>query len=216
MVSAPGYGQRAIYDLGTASADAGRMELDVFDLKPANLKLAGQVLDMDDKPVAGVNVNFPETASPMATRAPTAMEIPLRACLRRRGANFGQRPEFVRQHFSGRRRHERRAAARSNFRQLARRHDTQAQRHGDGRRRQTRRRRASGGVSVNTDPRWIKTDSNGAFNLNWSLESWQLQNGGALLVARDTARNLAASRGVGGGNHEPRREIETGPTLTGW
>ena len=56
-VSAPGYGQKRIYDVG-ASAEAGRMELDPFELKPANLKLAGQVLDADDKPVAGVYVNL--------------------------------------------------------------------------------------------------------------------------------------------------------------
>ena len=55
VVSAPGCGQKMLNNVN-ASAEAGRMELDPFELKPANLKLAGQVLDADDKPVAGVNV----------------------------------------------------------------------------------------------------------------------------------------------------------------
>jgi protocatechuate 3,4-dioxygenase beta subunit len=41
--------------------------------------------------------------------------------------------------------------------------------------------------------RWIKTATNGAFNLTWSLQSWQLQNGGAMLVFRDLARDLAGT-----------------------
>ena len=41
---------------------------------------------------------------------------------------------------------------------------------------------------------WRKTATNGAFSLSWSLQPWQSQSGGgALLVARDPARNLAAS-----------------------
>jgi hypothetical protein len=42
-------------------------------------------------------------------------------------------------------------------------------------------------------PRWTRTATNGAFNLTWSLQSWQLQNGGAMLVFRDPARNLAGT-----------------------
>ena len=52
VVSAPGYGQKQLHNLDI-SADAIRQELDPVELKPANLKLAGQVLDADDKPVAG-------------------------------------------------------------------------------------------------------------------------------------------------------------------
>ena len=44
--------------MSKASADAGRQELDPAELSPANLKLAGQVLDADDKPVAGIYVNL--------------------------------------------------------------------------------------------------------------------------------------------------------------
>ena len=41
--------------------------------------------------------------------------------------------------------------------------------------------------------RWTKTATNGAFSLTWSLQPWQMQSGGALLVVRDTVRNLAAT-----------------------
>ena len=37
-----------------------------MELKPANLKLAGQVLDADDKPVAGANVNLNGEGQPNA------------------------------------------------------------------------------------------------------------------------------------------------------
>ena len=51
LVSARGYGQESLFDVA-ASAEAG-IELDPFELKVANLTLAGQVLNADDKPVAG-------------------------------------------------------------------------------------------------------------------------------------------------------------------
>jgi hypothetical protein len=44
------------------------------------------------------------------------------------------------------------------------------------------------------DSLWRKTATNGAFNLTWSLQPWQMQSGGgALLVARDPLRNVAAT-----------------------
>ena len=57
IVSAPGYGQQQLQNLDI-SAEPGRQELDPVELKPANLKLAGQVLDVDDNPVAGCNVSL--------------------------------------------------------------------------------------------------------------------------------------------------------------
>src|SRR5208283_2949322 len=57
IVSAPGYGQRQLQNLDIF-ADAIRQELDTVELKLANLKLAGQVLDADDKPVASCYVNL--------------------------------------------------------------------------------------------------------------------------------------------------------------
>jgi hypothetical protein len=57
VVSAPGYGPKSLPDL-KISAGPGRQELEPVELKPANLQIAGQVVDADDKPVAGVRVNL--------------------------------------------------------------------------------------------------------------------------------------------------------------
>jgi hypothetical protein len=48
--------------------------------------------------------------------------------------------------------------------------------------------------SFNSPVPWKKTGTNGAFNLTWQLEPYQVQSGGgALLVALDRARNLAST-----------------------
>ena len=56
-VSAPGYGLKSLHNL-KISADPGRQELDPVELKPDNLRVAGQVVDADDQPVAGVRVDL--------------------------------------------------------------------------------------------------------------------------------------------------------------
>jgi hypothetical protein len=40
---------------------------------------------------------------------------------------------------------------------------------------------------------WVKTGTNGEYSLTWSLQPWQMQNGGAHLVFLDKARNLAGT-----------------------
>ena len=193
-VSAPGYGQKAIYDVGAASADAGRMELEPFDLKPANLKLAGQVLDRDDKPVAGVTVMLNGDGQPNGnTRSDREGKFHFeRVCegpvqvsansqstygnilaeggdtnvVLRLGQTIGASQGVITHKLKG----------------------TVTDAEG--------KPVAGAQLAVfpfNPDPRWIKSDSNGAFSLTWSLQPYQLQNGGALLVAREAARNLAAS-----------------------
>jgi hypothetical protein len=193
-VSAPGYGQRTVSDVA-ASADAGRLELDPFDLKPANLKLAGQVLDNDDKPVAGANVNMSGDGQPNGNARTDregkfhfehVCEGPVRIQANNQGsfgnvsAEGGDTNVIVRlgQNYgtaqSGTVTHKLKGMV------------TDA----DG------KPAAGAQLAVfpsNGDPHWIRSDSNGAFNLTWSLQPWQMQNGGGMLVARDTARNLAAS-----------------------
>ena len=136
--------------------------------------------------------------------------IPLRACLRRPGSNLGQQPEFVRQRFGGRRRHERRSAARPNLQQLPWFHGAQTERHGDGRRRQTRRRRAGGGVSV----QWFGLDKN---RDQRRVQPHLVAPAVANAVGRGAAGGPRPGPQSGGhgrvarGHDEPRREIETGP-----
>jgi len=55
-VSAPGYGGKLVNI--AESDEAKRVEIEPVQLRPANLKLAGQVLDAEDKPVSGAHVSL--------------------------------------------------------------------------------------------------------------------------------------------------------------
>ena len=193
VLSVPGYGQKSMNDV-EASAEAGRMELDPFDLKPANLKLAGQVLDADDKPVVGANVNLYGEGQPNANartdrqgrfRFEHVCEGPVQISANhqnsfgnvsaeggdtdvvlRLGQTFGNSPGSTAHKLKG-------TVTDAGGKPMA-------------------------GAQVAVFPafnglRWTKSTTNGAFSLTWSLQPWQMQSGVALLVARDPARNLAAS-----------------------
>ena len=115
IVSAPGYGQKQLYNFDV-SADAGRQELDPVELKLANLKLAGQVLDADNNPVAGCYVNLNGDGQPNANvrtdrNGRFAFEHVCEGTVRL-SANYQQ---TLRQHFRRRRRHECRFAAGPNL-----------------------------------------------------------------------------------------------------
>ena len=64
-VSAPGYGEETVNDVNT-SVEGGRMELDPVELKLASLKLAGQVFDSDDQPLADAKVYLSGQGQPNA------------------------------------------------------------------------------------------------------------------------------------------------------
>ncbi len=194
VVSAPGYGQRQMQNLDV-SADAGRQELDPVELKPANLKLAGQVLDPDDKPVAGANVNLSGEGQPNANartdregrfrfehvcEGPAQISANSQRSFGNVSAEGGDTNVVLRlgQTYSsapGTTAHKLKGTV------------TDA----DG--------KPAAGVQVAVFPsngnglRWTRTVTKGVFNLTWSLQSWQLQNGGALLVVRDPVRNLGAT-----------------------
>jgi len=193
VVSAPGYGQKQLMNLDI-SADPGRQELDAVELAPANLKIAGQVLDADDKPVAGCNVQLNGDGQPSAHARTDhdgrfvfahVCEGSARIFANGQGtygnisAEGGDTNVVLRlgQNYSS---------------------SSGAQAHklngvvtdADG--------KPAPGAQVAVFPNynggthWIKSGPGGAYNLTWSLQPWQLQNGGgARLVARDPARGLA-------------------------
>jgi beta-lactamase regulating signal transducer with metallopeptidase domain len=72
VVAAPGYGEKNVPEF-KASTEAIRQELETVELKPANLRIAGQVLDVDDKPVANFYVRLFGGEQP-STRVPTDRE----------------------------------------------------------------------------------------------------------------------------------------------
>jgi protocatechuate 3,4-dioxygenase beta subunit len=191
LVSAPGYGQKSIFDVA-ASAEAGRMELDPVELRLANLKLAGQVLDADDKPVAGTYVNLSGEGQPNANahtdregrfRFNHVCEGPAQISANNRNsygnisAEGGDTNVVLRlgqtyNNSPGSTAHKLKGTV------------TDA----DGK----PAAGAQAAVFPSNGSRWTKTATNGAFSLTWSLQPWQSQSGGALLVVRDTVRNLAA------------------------
>jgi protocatechuate 3,4-dioxygenase beta subunit len=192
IVSAPGYGQKQNHNLEIFT-EAGRQELDTVELKLANLELAGQVLDADDKPVARCNVNLYGEDQPSAN-----------ARTDREGRfHFAQVCEGPAQLSANNRNSYGNISAEGGDTNVVLRlgqtynNSPGATAHklkgtvadADG--------KPAGGAQVavfpNNGAHWVKTGTNGEYSLNWSLQSWQLQNRGAMLVFRDPARNLAGT-----------------------
>ena len=192
VVSAPGYGQKQIYNLEIPS-EAGRQELDTVELKLANLKLAGQVLDADDKPVAGANVNLNGDGQPNGNartdregrfhfehvcEGPVQISANGRNAFGNISAEGGDTNVVLR---LGQTYNSSPGATAHKLKGTVTDADGKP---GAG---------AQVAVFPNNGAHWVKTATNGAFNLTWSLQSWQLQNGGAMLVFRDLARDLAGT-----------------------
>jgi protocatechuate 3,4-dioxygenase beta subunit len=192
IVSAPGYGQKQLFNFDV-SADAGRQALDPVELKLANLKLSGQVLDADDNPVSGAVVRsngegqpnvsvrtdrqgrftfehvcegaLQISASYQSSHGSTSAEGGDMNVVLRLGQTYG-------------------SSSGSTMRKLK---GTVTD--ADG------KPAAGAQVAVfpNNGTRWVKTGQNGEYNLTWSLQSWQSPNGGLQLVCLDRARNLAGT-----------------------
>jgi hypothetical protein len=194
VVSAPGYGNHQMNNL-EVSADPGRQELEPAELKPANLKLAGQVVDAEDKPVAGCNVNLNGEDQPNGHvrtdregrfAFPHVCEGQVRLFANGEGAfgnisaeggdtnivlRLGQNAGVS----SGVQTHKLKGVvADADGKPVA---------------------GAQLTVFPNNGGSRVKTGSDGTYSLTWSLQPWQAQSGaGALLIARAAARNLAASQ----------------------
>ena len=195
VVSAPGYGQKQLHNL-EISSEAIRQELDPVELKLANLRLGGQVLDADDKPVAGCYVNLSGEGQPNAH------------------VSTDRQGRFVFPHVcEGAAQLS--ANARSSFGNVsAEGGDTNVvlrlgSSYGSSSQAATHKLKgtvtddasqpAAGAlvaVFPNNGTRWIKTGAKGEFSLTWSLQPWQARSGNALLVVRDQSRNLAATEEV--------------------
>gem|GEM_PF-1114381 len=66
MVTAEGYGEKLNYNVVSPDTEAGRVELETFELKLANLKIEGKVVDENDKPLSGVWINMSGDNQPRA------------------------------------------------------------------------------------------------------------------------------------------------------
>ena len=191
IVSAPGYGQKQLFNF-EVSDTPGRQELDTVELALANLKLAGQVLDADHKPVAGCYVNLNGDGQPndhvRTDREGRFTFAHVCAGSLQLSANSQRAFGSV-------------SAQGGDTNVVLQLGQTFASSPGSQTHRLTgwvtdAAGQPSGGVEVavfpNNGSRWIKTGVNGEYHLTWSLQPWQAQNGGAFLVVRDPARDLAA------------------------
>jgi protocatechuate 3,4-dioxygenase beta subunit len=214
IVSAPGYEQQELHNL-EISADAIRQELDPVELKPANLKLAGQVLDAENKPVAGSNVNLNGDGQPNAQVTAdrqgrfvfeNVREGPVQL-YSNNGNSYGNVPAeggdtnvvlklgTTYSSWPGAKAHELKGLVTDDAGQPA--------------------AGAMVAVSSNNGRRWVKTGAKGEFNLSWSLQEWQAQSGSALLVVRELARNLAATEELPEDATNLNVKLKPALTLTG-
>jgi protocatechuate 3,4-dioxygenase beta subunit len=214
IISAPGYVQKEMYNL-EISADAIRQELDPVELKPANLKLAGQVLDAENKPVAGSNVNLNGDGQPNAQVTAdrqgrfvfeNVREGPVQL-YSNNGNSYGNVPAeggdtnvvlklgTTYSSSPGAKAHELKGLVTDDAGQPA--------------------AGAMVAVSSNNGTRWVKTGAKGEFTLSWSLQEWQAQSGSALLVVRELARNLAATEKLPEDATNLNVKLKPALTLTG-
>jgi len=213
VVSAPGYGQRAIHSIATTD-EAGRIELEPIELKPANLRLAGQVLDVDDKPVAGANVRLHGEGQPSAdTRTDGDGRFSFdKVCEGPARLSASARDSYGTILAEG-----------GDTNVILRLGETVTYSRG------TQPRKLKGtvtspdgtpavGVQVAVFPhgsrRWVKTGTNGLFNITCSVQSWRLSEG-ALLVARDPARNLAVAEEISEDVTNVSLKLKPGLIVTG-
>jgi protocatechuate 3,4-dioxygenase beta subunit len=210
IISAPGYGQIQNHNLNI-SADPGRQELDPVELKPANLKLAGQVLDADEKPVAGCYVNLNGDGQPSdhvrtdregrfafehVCEGPARLQASSQNFYGNITTEGGDTNVVLRlgQSYS--------SSSSATPHKLKGTVTDAAGKPAAG---------AQVAVFPNSGVRWVKTGVNGEYNLTWSLESWRSQNGGAMLVVRDPAHNLAGTAELS--EDATNLDLKLGPAL---
>jgi protocatechuate 3,4-dioxygenase beta subunit len=198
VVSAPGYGQNTRGEV-EVTTDAVRQELDPVELKPANLKLAGQVLDADDQPVAGVNVNINGDGQPNGnTRTDHDGRFVFEHVCEGQLQVNANRMTSGQNSFGN-------TSAEGGDTNVVLRLGQQAYNNQPA----VAPHKLYGTVTdaggqpvtgaqvavfpANGQPNWIRTRADGSYHLTWSLQQWQVQNAAALLVVRDPAHNLAVA-----------------------
>ena len=211
-VSAPGYGQKYV-NVAETEVQAGRVELDPVELKVANLKVAGQVVDSDDKPVVGAHVSLYGEGQPNAnTRTDRDGRFSFdRVC-------EGQ----VQLSASARNSHGSISAEGGDTNAVLRLGESVT--YGGSSPPRKLKGTVTGpdgkpavGVQVavfaSGSMRWVKTDTNGAFNLTWSIEPWQ--SGSPCLIARDPKGNLAVAEDINEDTTTANLQLKPGLVVTG-
>lgn len=198
IVSAPGCGQHSNFEL--PSDEPQRVELDPIELKPANLKLAGVVLDAEDKPVAGAMVHLHGNPQPNAsTRTDRKGRFTFNHVCEGQAMLTANLVDTYRTDYGN-------ATAQGGDTNVVVRLGQNMSRAGGTQRKLTGivtdpedKPVADAEVRVypSNDRGRAKTDTNGRYNLSYYLEQWVLDSGEpACLVVMHRARGLAVAEEI--------------------
>jgi protocatechuate 3,4-dioxygenase beta subunit len=215
QVSANGYGSKYV-DLAQSADQAKPVEVDPVELKRTDRKLAGKLLDINDKPVSGAMVQVNGDGQPN-TNVRTDLE----------GRFSFDVCEGTVRLFANSQRNFANISAEAGDTNVVMKLGERGMMYGDGAKPQKLKGtvtdasgRPAAGVEVRVFPMDMpnrnKTDNNGAFNLTYVIQPWQRQNGGSpLLIARDKDHNLAAAQEVSDDSTNVTVQLEAALTVKG-
>ncbi len=214
-ITAPGYGQQ--YVSSVDSDEAKRVEVDPVELKPANLKLAGQVLDADDQPVPGVYVSL-NGEGQRNSNARTDREGRFR---------FDHVCEGTVRLYANVQRSQGSVSAEGGDTNVVLRLGEQSDVYSGGGVSWKLKGavtdlegKPAAGVLVSVFPfnssRWVKTGATGDFSLSWTVPQRQMQQGGdPWLVVRDLSHNLAVAETISEGITNLNVQLKPALTVLG-
>jgi uncharacterized GH25 family protein len=194
QITAPGYGSKSL-ELTQNAEEAKRVELDPVELKRADRKLAGKLVDTEDKPVAGAMVQIMGEGQPNAnSRTDKEGRFSFDVC------------EGMVQLFANSQRNFANSRAEAGDTNVVLRLGERMAFGGDGKLEKLKGTVTDGagkpitGADVRVFPadmpNQARTDTNGAFQVSYIMQPWQRQNGNPLLIVRDHTHNLAAAQEI--------------------
>jgi Carboxypeptidase regulatory-like domain len=214
QISAAGYGSKYI-DLAQSAEEAKRVELDTVELRRADRKLAGKLVDSEDKPVSGAMVQINGDGQPNTNvRTDRNGRFSFDVC------------EGTVRLFANSQRNFANISAEAGDTNVVLKLGERSVNYGGGAKPQKLKGTvtdASGKPVVGADvrvfpmemPSKSKTDTAGAFNVSYVIQPWQRQNGNPWLVVRDHVRNLAAAQELLDENTNVTVQLEAALTAKG-
>jgi hypothetical protein len=194
IASAQGYGRKDMSVVQDTAAEAGRVDAGKLELKRATLKLAGQVVDSDEKPVKDVQVNISGDSQPSGnTRTDKEGRFSFAAVCE------GQ--IRVHAYAAGGSGNVQAEGGDTNVVVQLGQSSIRYGSTGSGNKLQ--------GIATDPDGKPVKgarimvlpsdnmptinTKEDGSFSVRWQAQPWQLESGDPMVIARDLERNLAVA-----------------------
>jgi hypothetical protein len=217
IVTAPGYGQKTVQNLDS-SVESRKLDLDVVELKAANLRLAGKVVDDSDQPVAKAHVNISGSGQPMCYTNTDSEGL----------FSFEHVCEGIVQiHASGNNAYGNKSAEGGETNVVVK-LGASAVVASVG---NTEKAHKVRGVIKDSDGKlvagalikvfpgynssWVKSATNGEYKLSWSLPPWRNQSGEAMLVVRHPKLGLAGLKEISEDTTNQDMVLSAAVTLAG-